>query len=276
MVQSDFRDRTAEFFQIVEKLSGQRKECESSASASTATELNAASQISQNISQIESHIARLKRLSQSHNLFDNSGGEVTQLTSQIRSSISERESEIRLLESAPGTNGPHFQVVLEGLKHSLAAHTQAFALILTMRTRTVKQQQNRRKLYEAEPVQDGQGLRQRKGAGVYDSAEEIPKEVPSQDTLRVRSQRPAQAVEQMESTIHELGQMYGRLVELVGTQGETVIRIDQNLDQSLVHVDRGHSSLMQYYQRVSSTQGLLVKLFGVIILLSCLILIFLK
>ena len=84
-------------------------------------------------------------------------------------------------------------------------------------------------------------------------------------------QRRAEGVEQMESTIAELGQMYTRLAHMVGSQGDMVIRIDSNLDDTLVHAESGHNYLVQMYDRVSGNQGLIIKIFIVIIVVAVLL-----
>lgn len=84
----------------------------------------------------------------------------------------------------------------------------------------------------------------------------------------------AQAVESIESTIVQLGQMYTQLVELVGQQEEVVLRIDSNIEDSLVNVEAGHNQLIKYFDSVSGSRWLIFKVFGVLIAFIILFMLF--
>lgn len=73
------------------------------------------------------------------------------------------------------------------------------------------------------------------------------------------------AVETIESTIQELGQMFSQLATMVAEQRETVQRIDQNTDDISFNVSGAQRELLKYYARISSNRWLMVKVFGVII-----------
>lgn len=75
----------------------------------------------------------------------------------------------------------------------------------------------------------------------------------------------AQAVENIESTIVELGEMYKRLVHIVGMQEEITLRIDANMDQTLENMDKGHSQLLTYYDSISGSRWLILKVFAVLL-----------
>jgi syntaxin 5 len=85
------------------------------------------------------------------------------------------------------------------------------------------------------------------------------------DTSDSYLQSRAQAVESIESTIHELGDMYKRLVSIVGMQEEITLRIDANMDATLINVESGHNELLKYFDRMSSNRWLIMKIFAVLI-----------
>ena len=75
----------------------------------------------------------------------------------------------------------------------------------------------------------------------------------------------AQATESIESTIHELSSMYGRLTSLVQQQEEVVVRIGENLDETSLNVERGHQELLKYFDGISGNRMLILKVFAILI-----------
>lgn len=74
------------------------------------------------------------------------------------------------------------------------------------------------------------------------------------------------AIESIESTIAELGQIFGQLAHMVAQQGETVQRIDTDTSDIANNVAGAQSELLKYYASVSSNRALMLKIFGVIII----------
>jgi t-SNARE complex subunit (syntaxin) len=81
-------------------------------------------------------------------------------------------------------------------------------------------------------------------------------------TLRVRNN----ALGAIESTINELGSIYQQLAHMVAEQGETVQRIDFNIEEMNVNVLGGQRQLSRYLRRVSSNRWLIAKMFMALIL----------
>lgn len=65
----------------------------------------------------------------------------------------------------------------------------------------------------------------------------------------------------IESTINELGTIYQQLAHLVAEQGETVQRIDFNIEDMNLNVLSGQNQLARYLRRVNSNRFLIAKLF---------------
>ena len=74
----------------------------------------------------------------------------------------------------------------------------------------------------------------------------------------------AEALQQVESTIVELGGMFQQLAHMVAEQGEMATRIDENVGDSLAAVDAGQAQLLKYLNTVSSNRWLIVKVFAVL------------
>lgn len=102
--------------------------------------------------------------------------------------------------------------------------------------------------------------------------EYAPQQVIDQSDTYLESR--AQAVESIESTISQLGQMYTQLVDLVSQQEEVVLRIDSNIEDTLVNVEAGHGQLIKYFDSVSGSRWLILKIFGVLIAFIILFMVF--
>jgi uncharacterized coiled-coil protein SlyX len=81
------------------------------------------------------------------------------------------------------------------------------------------------------------------------------------------------AIESIESTIAELGQIFTQLAQMVAEQRETVQRIDADVMDISSNVSGAQRELLKYYASISSNRWLMLKIFGVLIVfvsvLSC-------
>lgn len=84
----------------------------------------------------------------------------------------------------------------------------------------------------------------------------------SQEYLQQRSS----AVETIESTINEVGNLFQQLATMVSEQGEQIQRIDQNVEDIDLNITGAQRELLKYYAHISSNRWLFLKIFGVLIL----------
>jgi len=73
------------------------------------------------------------------------------------------------------------------------------------------------------------------------------------------------AIESIESTIAELGQIFTQLAQMVAEQRETVQRIDADTVDIASNVSGAQRELLKYYASISSNRWLMLKVFGVLI-----------
>ncbi|KDQ31012.1 hypothetical protein PLEOSDRAFT_1054141 [Pleurotus ostreatus PC15] len=73
------------------------------------------------------------------------------------------------------------------------------------------------------------------------------------------------AIESIESTIAELGQIFTQLANMVAEQRETVQRIDADTMDIASNVSGAQRELLKYYASISSNRWLMLKVFGVLI-----------
>ena len=91
----------------------------------------------------------------------------------------------------------------------------------------------------------------------------------------------SKAMEQVESTIVELGDMFVQLAGMVKgnsnfnqitasslflAQEETIMRIDSNVEESEMNIESAHTELLKYFRSVTSNRWLMVKVFATMII----------
>lgn len=77
-------------------------------------------------------------------------------------------------------------------------------------------------------------------------------------------QERGQAIAAIESTISELGGIFGQLAQMVSEQAEQIQRIDANTDDVVDNVEGAQRELMKYWSRVQGNRWLVAKMFGVL------------
>ncbi|KAG2334571.1 hypothetical protein Bca4012_016168 [Brassica carinata] len=196
----------------------------------------------------------------------------------------------------------HYTAVCDDLKTRLMGATKQFQDVLTARSENMKAHENRKQLFSAKnagvdkqnnakavpepppwssssvqqqpllpPVNSGapSGSQLRRRSAIENAPSQqmemsmLQQTVPRQENY---SQNRAVALHSVESTITELSGIFTHLATMVTQQGELAIRIDDNMDESLVNVEGARSALLQHLTRISSNRWLMIKIFAVIIL----------
>eukprot|EP00262_Sarcandra_glabra_P011966 TRINITY_DN2975_c1_g1_i1.p1 TRINITY_DN2975_c1_g1~~TRINITY_DN2975_c1_g1_i1.p1 ORF type:complete len:343 (-),score=52.42 TRINITY_DN2975_c1_g1_i1:195-1223(-) len=204
----------------------------------------------------------------------------------------------------------HSTTVVDNLKNRLMSATKEFKEVLTMRTENLKVHENRRQLFSSTTSKDSTNpfIRQRplvtKAANAStttppppwangpSSSQLFPRKqmngetsilnqasaqqqqqqlVPLQDSYM---QSRAEALQNVESTIHELSNIFTQLATMVSQQGELAIRIDENMDDTLANVEGAQGALLKYLNSISSNRWLMIKIFFVLIVFLMIFLFF--
>ncbi|KAL8537115.1 hypothetical protein ACS0TY_012336 [Phlomoides rotata] len=193
----------------------------------------------------------------------------------------------------------HSTTVVDDLKNRLMSTTKEFKDVLTMRTENLKVHDNRRQLFSSSASKSPSNpfVRQRplaaKSSTINSAAPPLPWSnaeqtssalVPknqadgeSQPLLQQQNQQQqmvplqdsymqsrAEALQNVESTIHELSSIFNQLATLVSQQGEIAIRIDENMEDTLANVEGAQGALLKYLNSISSNRWLMIKIFFVL------------
>jgi syntaxin 5 len=76
----------------------------------------------------------------------------------------------------------------------------------------------------------------------------------------------AETMQNIESTIVELGGIFQQLAHMVKEQEEMVERIDTNIQDVEMNVEAAHGEIVKYFQSISNNRWLMIKIFAVLIL----------
>lgn len=78
-------------------------------------------------------------------------------------------------------------------------------------------------------------------------------------------QSRAETMQNIESTIVELGGIFQQLAHMVKEQEEMVERIDTNVQDAEMNIEAAHAQIVKYFRTISSNRWLMIKIFGVLI-----------
>ncbi|CAO2161305.1 unnamed protein product, partial [Urochloa humidicola] len=192
----------------------------------------------------------------------------------------------------------HSSTVVDNLKNRLMSATKEFKEVLTMRTENMKVHENRRQMFSSSAAKDASNpfIRQRPLVARDPSESSVPPAPWASDSastplfqrkktngdhgassssqpfqqqqLAVQQdsymQSRAEALQNVESTIHELSNIFTQLATMVSEQGELAIRIDENMDETLTNVEGAQGQLLKYLNSISSNRWLMMKIFFVL------------
>ena len=120
------------------------------------------------------------------------------------------------------------------------------------------------------------GMRQRKG-GMSSNTSTIPtqeleeeEKVHTQIQMRQQKRQTQQRLDearQAESMLGELGQLFGKMSTLISQQGETLEKIEDDVECALVDVTAGQEELTKLYSIKKGNRPLIIKTFSILIFL---------
>jgi syntaxin 5 len=79
-------------------------------------------------------------------------------------------------------------------------------------------------------------------------------------------QQRNRAVETIESTINEVGNLFQQLSTMVQEQGEQIQRIDENVEDINMNIVGAQRELLKYYGHITNNRWLFLKIFGVLVI----------
>ncbi|XP_070067725.1 syntaxin-5 [Drosophila takahashii] len=250
--------------------------------------------IGKNIASTYSKLEKLTMLAKKKSLFDDRPQEIQELTYIIKGDLNALNQQIARLQEISKdqrrhTNGKHLvshssNMVL-ALQSKLASMSTDFKQILEVRTENLKQQKTRRDQFSQGPgplaahtvspstAKQGSLLLSEENQAVsidMGSSDTTPL-LSTQTQMAVYDdsdnyvQQRAETMQNIESTIVELGGIFQQLAHMVKEQEEIVERIDTNVADAELNIEAAHGEILKYFQSVSKNRWLMIKIFGVLI-----------
>ncbi|CAB1332957.1 unnamed protein product [Coregonus sp. 'balchen'] len=224
------RDRTNEFQSVCRSLQGRQNGVQSSKPALSAIRQHSdftlmAKRIGKDLSNTFAKLEKLTILARRKSLFDDKAVEIEELTYIVKQDINSLNKQIAQLQGFVRSRQS------QNGKH-LQTHSNTIVVSL-----------------------------QSKLASMSNDFKSVL-EVRTEDSY---IQSRSDTMQNIETTIVELGSIFQQLAHMVKEQEETVQRIDGNVEDTQLNVDMAHSEILKYFQSVSSNRWLMVKIFLVLI-----------
>ncbi|KAG5853085.1 syntaxin-5a [Anguilla anguilla] len=295
------RDRTQEFLSACKSLQGRQNGIQTNKPALNILRQRSdftlmAKRIGKDLSNTFAKLEKLTILAKRKSLFDDKAVEIEELTYIIKQDINSLNKQIaqlqELVRSRSSQNGRHVQThsntIVVSLQSKLASMSNDFKSVLEVRTENLKQQRSRREQFSQAPASSSplhannfkssvlmQDETKRSGDVSIDMDSRASQQLQLIDEQDSYIQSRADTMQNIESTIVELGSIFQQLAHMVKEQEETVQRIDANVEDTQLNVDAAHGEILKYFQSVSSHRWLLVKIFLILIVFFIVFVVFL-
>ncbi|XP_056383536.1 syntaxin-5 [Hyla sarda] len=295
------RDRTAEFMSACKSLRGRQNGIQLSNPSLSAVKQRSeftlmAKRIGKDLSNTFTKLEKLTILAKRKSLFDDKAVEIEELTYIIKQDINSLNQQIAQLQSfvrARGSqSGRHLQThsntVVVSLQSKLATMSNDFKSVLEVRTENLKQQRSRREQFSQGQVSTlplhnksmgpsvlFQDDSRRNGEVTIEMDSKVSQQLTLIDEQDSYIQSRANTMQNIESTIVELGSIFQQLAHMVKEQEETIQRIDGNVEDTQLNVEAAHSEILKYFQSVTSNRWLMIKIFLILIVFFIIFVVFL-
>ncbi|PIO35292.1 hypothetical protein AB205_0019620 [Aquarana catesbeiana] len=276
------RDRTAEFISACKSLRGRQNGVQLSNPSLNAVKQRSeftlmAKRIGRDLSNTFSKLEKLTILAKRKSLFDDKAVEIEELTYIIKQDIGSLNQQIAQLQSfvrARGNqNGRHVQThsntVVVSLQSKLASMSNDFKSVLEVRTENLKHQRSRREQFSQNQVSSLplhhnsmgpsvllQDDSRRHGDVTIDMDSKVSQQLQLIDEQDSYIQSRADTMQNIESTIVELGSIFQQLAHML-------------------NVEAAHSEILKYFQSVTSNRWLMIKIFLILIVFFIIFVVFL-
>ncbi|TDZ15498.1 Integral membrane protein sed5 [Colletotrichum sidae] len=250
-----------------------------------------AAQIGRGISSTMAKLEKLASLARRRTLFDDRPVEINELTYIIKQDLSSLNQQIGNLQvltrqqhPKADQEGEHNKNVVFMLQGKLTDVSANFKDVLEERTKNIQASRSRTDNFISSVAQHAQPPLQQSASPLYGTphrgtpspgADLLSLNPPGDEQLLLMEEAQPQntyiqergaAIENIESTIAELGSIFGQLATMVSEQSEMIQRIDANTEDVVDNVEGAQRELLKYWGRVSSNRWLIAKMFGVLMI----------
>lgn len=251
--------------------------------------MNLAGTVGKSIASTYAKLEKLTRLAAEQSLFDDRSKEIDQLTFIVKNDLTSLNQQIAKLQDVSKAQRRETKAkdilqyssnVVVALQSKLADMSTNFKKALETRTENLKKAKSRREEFTASVPLLSMPSTSTDGATSILLQEELDEKAENRPLLGTNStqqlllydesnqilQQRAETMQNIESTIVELGGIFQQLATMVKEQEEVVERIDMNVQDVGMNVEMAHSELLKYFQGVTRNRALMIKIFGALII----------
>ena len=262
-------DRTAEFAALLRQNTSQTSASTHTPSSELSEFNQAAGEIGNAIHGTQLKLGELGKLARSKSLFNDQTTEINRLIADIREDLMILTQRINRLTEESGAGGnramqQHCTSVCNTLNLRVTELTKGFRDALELRTKTMQEVEQRKNKYSNAAVANDLNVFGNKQDIDLESGRKIERTQMLGQSSSYHFSR-AQAAQQMNAMISEISSMFQKMSHMIVQQEEQIRRIDQDVDDTLGNVDRGHSELLRYFNNISGNRSLIVKVFLILI-----------
>jgi len=284
------KDRTTEFLSICKTIGQPGQQLSPLRQAQKSQFTRSCKELGGDITKTWDQLERLTQLCKSTTLFNDKPVEIEELTYIIKQQMDQTRKKLGDLEHLRSSTGhrrdreKHDKSMVRSLQTKLAKMSTNFKTTLETRRESMNQQHDRRAKFNGKsPLSQGSmaknpEINMRSSVLINDDMraqrdENSSSMVPMggfqgqmfEEQDQYQSERSS-AMQQVESTIVELGDMFTQLATMVQEQEESIMRIDTNVEESEMNIEAAHSELLKYFRSVTSNRWLMVKIFATCII----------
>ncbi|XP_032689793.1 syntaxin-5 [Odontomachus brunneus] len=252
-----------------------------------------AKNIGKNIASTYTKLEKLALLAKKKSIFNDRQMEIEELTNIIKTDLKSLNIQIGKLQELGKSQkegfgysqshhiASHSSSIVMALQSKLANMSNNFKTVLEVRSENMREEQSRRQQFTQgslstmlppSVVSGRQGsllLQEETSNAVAINLEPTINhqliQQAIQDDTDAYVQSRAETMQNIESTIVELGGIFQQLAHMVQEQEEMVERIDSNIEDTELNVEAAHTEILKYFQSVTNNRWLMIKIFAVLI-----------
>jgi syntaxin 5 len=277
------KDRTAEFFEMVQQQPQKQSSVSSSCLVVTSPpQLLSSTQSNDDARHVWQLSQTLKELRQnvtvSYSPFNHLHSKEDELVYGVKNKLASLKARLEVNTEFSSSKNEHETSKYNILREMLMENTRVFQGILRSLHQKRDEQEKRRQkwggtsstVWIPNPVTD----KSEDGSQAEDRGrEELQITIPMMQEVRVESYVVDQ-VRDIESQIVEIASLHRELAFHVAKQNEQIRRIEDNLVETDIHVTEAHRQLSTYFLRMEQNRWLLLKIFGVLLFFILLFVLF--
>ncbi|CDR47336.1 CYFA0S31e00518g1_1 [Cyberlindnera fabianii] len=291
---SDIRDRTLEFHQSVASFNkrvnrGAQQQPQPSPATKKSEFHLRASQIAKDISHTSELLGKLALLAKKKPMFDDRPQEISELTYVIKQDIVKIEKNLKNLQAyaQTGADQPNEQLktnsknIVQLLNTKMKNVSGNFKEVLETRQKTEMENKSRKEKFfsSVQSTTTGPVIPSTVSDNPFlmDDSQDSPNtallQLPQDQQMQLLEEQATEylqdrnrAVETIESTIQEVGNLFQQLATMVNEQSEVIQRIDTNVQDIDMNVMGAQRELLKYFKSISNNRWLYLKVFGVLLM----------